>query len=361
MMTVAQDGHLRFVARVYRLRVLGLTLGALAVASVLYQLHASPWLWAALILTGLAWPHLAYALSRRSAEPIRTEYVNLVIDAAMGGVWIALMQFNLLPSALLVAMMAMDRMSAGGWRLMSKSFALQVAVCLATWWINGFRLQPTSTMLNVIACLPMLLIYPVWMSLVNYSLAQRVRQQNRQLDQLSRTDALTGLCNRNHWLEAAGNEWLRYQRNQRPAALILLDIDGFKQINDRYGHAAGDQLLSDLSRLLQRGLRDVDTPGRLGGDEFGIVLPETNLERASAVAERIRLLAENSRPNRHGQHIPWTISLGVAAVGEDIQDVGAWMRQADVALYRAKSQGRNRVSVASPGRGGGTTTQPTTV
>lgn len=79
------------------------------------------------------------------------------------------------------------------------------------------------------------------------------------------------------------------------------------------------------------------------------MLPETNLERASAVAERIRLLAENSRPKRHAQHIPWTISLGVAAVGEDIQDVGAWMRQADVALYRAKSQGRNRVSVASPG------------
>lgn len=343
--------------RVYRLRALGLGLGALPVASVLYQLHADWWLWALLACNALVWPHAAYLAASRATRPIETEHVNLVVDAAMGGVWIALMQFNLLPSALLVAMMAMDRISAGGWRLLLKSLALQAAVCLATWWLDGFRYQPASTMLNVVASLPMLMIYPVWLSTVNFTLAQRVRQQNRQLDQLSRTDALTGLSNRSHWLETVGMEWLRYQRNQRPAALILLDVDGFKQINDRYGHAAGDLLLGDLARLLQRGLRDVDTPGRLGGDEFGIVLPETDLERASAVAERIRLLAENSRPDRAGQHIPWTLSLGVAAVGEDAHDVGGWMRQADLALYRAKAQGRNRVCVAQA-RGGGSRVAP---
>ena len=357
MAKAAREGHLRFVVRVYRLRLLGLGLGALPVASVLYQLHAGWWLWALLALNALVWPHLAYFAATHAARPMEVEHVSLVVDAAMGGVWVALMQFNMLPSALLVAMMAMDRISAGGWRLVLKSLALQAAVCLAAWWLDGFRYQPISTMLNVAACLPMLMIYPVWLSMVNFTLAQRVRQQNRQLDQLSRTDALTGLSNRSHWLETVGVEWLRYQRNQRPAALILLDVDGFKQINDRYGHAAGDQLLGDLARLLQRGLRDVDTPGRLGGDEFGIVLPETDLERASAVAERIRLLAENSRPERAGQHIPWTISLGVAAVGEDSHDVGGWMRQADLALYRAKAQGRNRVCVAQA-RGGGSPVAP---
>jgi len=358
MSSAAREGHLRFVTRVYRLRLLGLGLGALPVASVLYQLHTAWWLWGLLAVNALVWPHLAYLRSTRSPRPIEAEHAHLVIDAAIGGAWVALMQFNLLPSALLVAMMAMDRISAGGLRLVLKSLALQVAVCLAVWWLDGFRLQPVSTTLNVMASIPMLVIYPVWMSMVNFTLTQRVRQQNRQLDQLSRTDALTGLNNRNHWLEAVGVEWLRYQRNQRPAALILLDVDGFKQINDRYGHAAGDQLLGDLARLLQRGLRDVDTPGRLGGDEFGIVLPETDLERASAVAERIRLLAENSRPERSDQHIPWTISLGVASVGEDARDVGAWMRQADLALYRAKAQGRNRVCVA-PARGGGSRVAPT--
>jgi diguanylate cyclase len=142
------------------------------------------------------------------------------------------------------------------------------------------------------------------------------------------------------------------------AALILLDIDGFKQINDRYGHEAGDHLLTDLARLLQRGLRDTDTPGRLGGDEFGILLPETDLERASAVAERIRLLVANHRTEIGGGRLAWTVSLGVAAVGEHTPDVGSWMRQADLALYRAKSQGRNRVSVA-PGHPGGGSRAPT--
>lgn len=352
MAMAAQEGHLRFVRRVYRLRLLGLGLGSLAVASVLYQQHAAWWTWALLAVNALIWPHVALLLASRAARPIDAEHANMMVDGAMGGVWIALMQFNLLPSALLFSMMAMDRIAAGGWRLVLKALALQAAVCLAVWWLDGFRLQPASSMLNVAAGIPMLVIYPVWLSLVNFTLAQRVRQQNRQLDQLSRTDALTGLNNRSHWLEAAAVEWLRYQRNQRPAALILLDVDGFKQINDRYGHAAGDQLLGDLARLLQRGLRDVDTPGRIGGDEFGIVLPETDLERASAVAERIRLLAENCRPDRPGPAIPWTISLGVAAVTEEAGDVGAWMRQADLALYRAKAQGRNRVCVAA-GRGGG--------
>lgn len=351
MVTAARDSHLRFVGRVYRLRMLGLGLGSLAVASVLYQHNAPVWQWAVLVFSGVLWPHLAYGLSRRSLHPIHVEYANLAADAALGGAWIAIMGFNLLPSALLVSMMAMDRISAGGWRLCLKTLAVQVAVCLAVWWITGFRFQPASSMLNVIASLPMLMIYPAWLSVVNHDLARRVRSQNRQLDQLTRSDPLTGLANRNHWLESARNEWLRYQRNRRPAALILLDIDGFKQINDRYGHAAGDQLLSDLARILQRGLRDVDTTGRLGGDEFGVVLPETDIERAAAVAERLRLLAANAYSEVGGEKLTWTLSLGVAGVSDDIQDIAAWMRQADLALYRAKSQGRNRVSVA-PGRPG---------
>src|ERR1051325_8669009 len=125
MSKAAVEGHLRFVTRVYRLRLLGLALGALPVASVLYQLHAAWWLWGLLGVNALVWPHLEHLRASRSARPIDTEHGNLVIDAAMGGAWVALMQFNLLPSALLVAMMAMDRISAGGLRLVLKSLALQ--------------------------------------------------------------------------------------------------------------------------------------------------------------------------------------------------------------------------------------------
>src|ERR1051325_6666910 len=95
MSSAAREGHLRFVTRVYRLRLLGLGLGALPVASVLYQLHAAWWLWGLLAVNALVWPHLAHLRASRSARPIETEHGNLVIDAAMGGAWVALMQFNL--------------------------------------------------------------------------------------------------------------------------------------------------------------------------------------------------------------------------------------------------------------------------
>ncbi|KRF00366.1 hypothetical protein ASG87_13625 [Frateuria sp. Soil773] len=324
--------------------MLGLGLGALPVASVLYQLHAPAWMWALLALNGYAWPHLAYALASRAARPADAEQANLLVDAAMGGLWVALMQFNLMPSALLVAMLAMDRICAGGWRLFGKSLLLQCACCLLAAALGGFAFRPVSDMLNIAACLPMLLIYPIWLSTVNFALGQRVRQQNRLLDQLSRTDALTGLPNRTHWLEAAETALLRFRQHRRPASLILLDVDGFKQINDRHGHAVGDALLGELAAILRGSLRAQDTPGRLGGDEFGVVLPETDIERARAVAEQVCRHAERIGAADAERSLPWTLSLGVVEIDDGVADLREWVRRADMALYRAKSQGRNRVS-----------------
>jgi diguanylate cyclase len=343
-----REKRLKFVAMVYRLRVLGLGLGALPVASVLYQQQAATSLWVLLLVNGYIWPHLAYAIASRTLHPARAEQVNLLLDSIMGGIWVALMQFNLLPSALLVSMLAMDRISAGGWRLLAKSLVAQVPACLLVWWLRDMPFQPVSNMLNIVACLPMLMIYPACLSTVDHALGRRVRQQNRLLDQLSRTDTLTGLPNRAHWLETAGKELQRFQRNQRPATLILLDIDGFKQVNDGCGHATGDALLRQLADVLRDNLRDMDTPGRLGGDEFGVVLPETGIERARSVAERICEHAERIGAPNAERPYPWTLSLGVAQISEAVTDVGAWVRRADMALYRAKSQGRNRVCLIRP-------------
>ncbi|PWK88533.1 diguanylate cyclase [Fulvimonas soli] len=338
------DKCLGFVRLVHRLRTLGLALAALPVASVLWQQRAPGWLWALLALNGYAWPHLAWLISTRSRQPNRTEQRNLLLDAASAGAWVALMRFNLLPSALLLSMLAMDRVGAGGWRLFGLSLLLEAVACVAVGGLLGFPVQWHSDTLNVFACLPMLMLYPVWVSTVNHALSQRVREQNRLLDRLNRTDSLTGLPNRTHWLEAAALELRRYQRNQRPAALILLDVDNFKQVNDSRGHAAGDAVLCELARLLEDNLREVDTPGRLGGDEFGVVLPETGLAQALAVAERIRCRAGRPADDPGGAQA-WTLSLGVAGLDAGTADLGAWMHQADEALYRAKLQGRNRVGL----------------
>lgn len=337
------DEGLRFVSSAHRLRTLGLGLGMLPVAAVLCQQQAPVWQWMLLLANGLLWPHLAWLHAMRSTRPVQREQFNLLADSAMLGAWIAVMRFNLLPSVMLASMMAMDRISAGGWRVLLRALLLQAATCALAAWLTGFAWQPASNMFDVVACLPMLAIYPVWLSLVNFRLGQRVRQQNRLLEQINRTDALTGLANRAYWLETAEREMRRYLRNQRPASLILLDIDGFKQVNDRHGHAAGDALLHELAAVLYDSLRSIDTPGRLGGDEFGIVLPETDRACARDVAERIRQRVERIGHDDGSLAQTCTLSLGVAEVDARYANVEAWIRQADIALYRAKAQGRNRV------------------
>lgn len=344
-----RDKSLKFVKLVYRLRTLGLGLALLPVAAVLYRQQAPAWLWALLFASCLAWPPLAWWHAARAARPLHHEQFNLLADAAMLGAWIAVMHFALLPAVLLASMMAMDRISAGGWPLLAKAALAGVAGCVPVAWAIHAPWQPVSDMLGVATCLPMLAIYPNWLSTVTFRQAQRIRQQNRLLERLNRTDTLTGLANRAHWLDTAALEMQRYRRNQRRAALILLDVDGFKQVNDNHGHAAGDLLLQRLAMVLRDSLRSVDTPGRLGGDEFGVVLPETGVERAAEVAERIRqqVLRIPDIAGVAGQ--PCTISLGVAEVGPWHANLEAWIRQADLVLYRAKAQGRNRVCVSARG------------
>lgn len=348
MVSRKREKHLKYVALVHRMRTLGSGLGALPVASVLYQHDASRWLWALVALHALIWPHVAYLMSSRAEHPARAERRNFLVDTFLVGIWVAVMRLNLLPSAVLITMLAMNHVSAGGWRLLARSLLLLLLTCVATWWMLGFAMQPVSNMFNIVACLPMLLSNPIWLSKVNFTLAQRVRQQNRLLDQLNRTDALTGLPNRTHWLEAVNRALQQFERNQRPASILLLDIDNFKNINDSHGHAAGDALLRKLASVLYENLREVDTPGRLGGDEFGVVLSDTDGAHAHAVAERIRQQIEQSHLGDRGEEHAWTVSIGVAEIDDAISGVGVWVRHADIALYRAKSRGRNRVCGTLP-------------
>ncbi|WP_157314432.1 diguanylate cyclase [Chitinibacter sp. GC72] len=169
-----------------------------------------------------------------------------------------------------------------------------------------------------------------------------------QLEVVARTDPLTGLLNRRALYERARQEGDRAKRKCTPLSLIALDIDHFKKINDSYGHECGDQALVQLARWCAQALRSSDLMARTGGEEFIILLPDTDLEHALAIAERIRALVQNSKVvvEEGERHFSYTISQGVALVGaaESVQDA---MIRADRALYRAKSEGRNRVCQAS--------------
>jgi diguanylate cyclase len=335
----AEDG-LRFARRMYLPRALGLGVGTLAVGGGLWEAQAPHWAWLLLALNGFVWPHLAYRIAKRSRDPHRAELHNLVFDSACGGAWVAAIGFNLVPSAVLVAMLAMDKAAVGGVRFLARCLNGQIATGALVALVNNFWLHLDSGFIAVVASLPLLLAYPPTVGYNAYRLARRVRQQNDVLAALSTIDGLTRLMNRVHWEQAVATEFQRCRRIGHSSAVLMLDIDHFKAVNDVHGHQVGDAALRAVAAMLRDSLRMHDIAGRYGGEEFGVVLPGIDASGAAAIAERIRRKIESSIVEaRRGVRV--TASIGYAALGNGDHDPGAWIARADRALYAAKAAGRN--------------------
>lgn len=184
--------------------------------------------------------------------------------------------------------------------------------------------------------------------LENAKLYELARQQGEVYRYQAITDALTGISNRRYILEEGERAFHRTRRYHLPLSVIMIDIDHFKQINDTYGHATGDVTLRMLAATCQRSARDVDLIGRLGGEEFLLILPETPLSGAIRLAERLRQAVEQTQIEADsGASVSITVSMGVAAYHRDVQRLQDLLDRADAALYRAKELGRNQVVVAS--------------
>jgi diguanylate cyclase (GGDEF)-like protein len=177
---------------------------------------------------------------------------------------------------------------------------------------------------------------------------RRAVAQSRALHALATTDALTGIANRRQLFDIGEQETRRAQRYGKPLAVLMIDVDRFKQINDRWGHPSGDRVIGHIADQLRNTLRAVDSFGRLGGEEFAAILPETDAAGATLVAERLREAIETSEAARadDGQVIRHTASIGVVALSPDDLDFEALLQRADRALYQAKAAGRNRVASA---------------
>jgi diguanylate cyclase (GGDEF)-like protein len=169
-----------------------------------------------------------------------------------------------------------------------------------------------------------------------------------QLERLATIDSMTGLYNRRHFLDQADAEWSRFQRHQRPLSMLMIDIDHFKQVNDRYGHAVGDETLIAVAQACAGGKRQSDIVGRLGGEEFAILLPETELAQAAIVADRLRAAIAGQVVTAHKVQFKVTASIAIAAASVSMSGIDALMRAADQALYQAKAKGRNCVVPWSP-------------
>lgn len=168
---------------------------------------------------------------------------------------------------------------------------------------------------------------------------------HRRLERVSRLDTLTRVNNRRALMHGLRVELQRSRRYARPFSLLFVDIDRFKEVNDRYGHAVGDQVLRTVAQTIAAAIRPPDLLGRYGGEEFLVGLVECDLEGALRIAERIRLRIARTRLCRDGKRTGVTVSIGAAAVKPDGDRLDALIERADRALYRAKAGGRNRTEV----------------
>lgn len=187
-----------------------------------------------------------------------------------------------------------------------------------------------------------LIIYDVTEIAANKLQLQRA---NTKLHIISQTDGLTGLLNRKHWEEGLLHEFKRFQRYQHTCSLLMFDIDHFKRINDTYGHPAGDEVIRQTAAALKDCVRDIDICGRYGGEEFTVILVDTNADGANVVAERLRKTIESNTVYYDEHVINYTISLGIAEISDSIKNPVEWVDSADRGLYRAKRAGRNQTQV----------------
>jgi len=163
---------------------------------------------------------------------------------------------------------------------------------------------------------------------------------------------LTQLFNRGHWEDCLEKEYKRCQRSKITSSLIMFDIDHFKKVNDTYGHQAGDEVIRVTSKALLDTLRETDVAGRYGGEEFGVILVDTNAQDAYAFAERLREKIAAITVKYEALEINYTISIGIAEISSDISEYTSWLERSDIALYHCKRNGRNCSTVYQIGMEG---------
>src|SRR5471030_188734 len=334
---------LRFAKRTYFPRIIGCSMASICVAPVIAT-HPTPLaIWVLLFLNGFIWPHIASQLAIHTSNPFQAEIRNLQIDVIFGGAWLAVMGFNALPSAVIVAMVGMNNIAAGGKTLFFKCLALQAIVAMGVFLLGDLPLQLETSPLQLYLCLPMIVIYPIFLGNVTYHTSLKLAKHKQAIMQISVRDGLTGLYNRRHWESLLDNEIESFQRYHHKTTLVLIDIDHFKEINDNYGHSVGDQAIILLAQELQQTLRAADIIGRYGGDEFAAILPHTTAEQTQKVLERLQSRLDNDLFPQHPE-LRVRISAGIAECKETQESAAQWLNAADTALYKAKNGGRNRIA-----------------
>lgn len=339
----------------------------LMLGSHLWELQAPGWSYAALALQMLLGPFAYLWLARLRADALAAEATSMRLDALLLGIWAGALHFPLWITVVLLISVCLHPMVFGGPRAFAAALMLAlgggVLARLIADWTPTTQASAFVTAMSVLHLCTYLLVltYGAYRAAVGASALRRELRQSRQdlaqrlsqveslqerLREQAQRDPLTGLYNRRFLDAFMERELAQSRRESRNFALLVIDIDHFKRINDSFGHLAGDQVIRDTARLIEASARSSDTVARFGGEEFVVVMSMATTQGARERAERLRQSFESEPSHFEGLTIAHTLSIGVAEFPRDGGTQDELVSRADAALYEAKRGGRNRVVAA---------------
>lgn len=335
----APQGY-RFSRRTHLLRVIGFGASSIPVSAVGWEEHASLALIGFGIFVCFAWPWLARYFAACASTPLRGQRRNLIIDSVLGGMFVAMMQFAPVPTFAAFVIFAVNSMAGGG-----VSGFLKALIAMGVGGLTGFALTGGAVfrgdaLTGAMWWVPLVTIYVLLVANLAYEMAVKLADRSHRLREIGRIDPLTGLLNRQALIEELTAELARSANSRDSVTLFYLDLDGFKLVNDSFGHPTADRLLVEMAGRIAHVARDCVATGRLGGDEFLVVASGFSDAERDELAER--LLEDISQPVLlDGRPIEVECSIGCSQAPVDGDDSATLILKADTAMYAAKRAGRN--------------------
>ncbi len=333
-------------------------LGVLALHQ--WQLQVGPTMWVLQVLQFAVYPLLLYQRAVRAPDPLRAELQNLLLDGVLLGAWMAVWGLPLWISFMLAISVCLNVVIYMGMPGLMRGVVALAAGVAAVRLVAGIDFRPDTGLLVSLLCMALLTFYLLLFAQAAYQRGLSLRESRKvlgeRLEQITQLqarlqeqalrDPLTGLYNRRHMDQVLDRELAACAASGEPLALVLLDIDHFKQVNDTWGHLAGDDLLRALAAQLREVVDGRAMACRLGGDELMLMLPGTSSAGAMAMAERLRRRFEQVPASTGAGPMAASLSLGIAMFPDHGQSARELLHCADQALYQAKLHGRNRTMLA---------------
>ncbi|PVZ16175.1 MULTISPECIES: MASE2 domain-containing protein [unclassified Pseudomonas] len=284
----SRQAGISFAKRVFMPRALGCLLSFVYIAVVIQGTSPPEWVWGAMLINGFVWPWVAQSLALRSQHPYRAEMRNLMLDSLFAGAWVAVMRFNLLPTALLLSMIAMNNVAAAGFGFLLRGLVAKTLGALAMCGLIGLEVRWRTSLEVMIASLPMLVIYPLTVGWTSHALAVKLFQRRKAFDIINSYGDNSRLLAYNPWMSELAADHQRCRRSNGHSTVAIISINGLADLHRRHGHWVAQAISGRLGHIVLAETRGADVVGSNGADEFFILFPGLRERAAAQCLNRIR-------------------------------------------------------------------------